>query len=111
MQLRARHVSAGIEIAWIRRTRLGGDLRDGTGSVALAEEREDYALEILSGPAGSAGSTVLRTITTSAPVALYTSAEIAADFGGMPEALSVSLTQISAPIGRGFARTVTLEIT
>jgi hypothetical protein len=110
VHLRARAVAAGIEITWVRRTRLNGDLRDGTGSVPLAESAEAYALDILSGPAGSAGSTVLRTITTTAPIAIYSTADIAADFGTTPITLSVSLAQISATIGRGFARAQTLEI-
>jgi hypothetical protein len=53
---------------------------------------------------------VLRTISTTAPLTIYSNADIAADFGSTPTTLSVSLAQISSTIGRGFARTETLEI-
>ena len=62
--------------------------------------------DILSAP----GGTVLRTITTTSPTATYTNANIAEDFGSIPASLSVSVAQLSATVGRGFARTQTLEI-
>lgn len=107
--LRARQIAAGLEITWIRRTRLNGDLRDGTGTVPLSELEEAYAVDILSAPGGSAGSSVLRTLTSATPSVIYPSAAIAEDFGTIPASLSVSVAQISATVGRGFARTHTLE--
>lgn len=106
VHLRARPVSAGIEISWIRRTRIGGDLRDGTGSVPLAETSEAYEVDILASPGGA----VLRTLRSQTPSTLYASADIAADFATPPSSLSLSVTQISEAIGRGFACVETLEI-
>jgi hypothetical protein len=110
VHLKARLVSTGVEISWARRTRIGGDLRDGTGTVPLSEASEAYALDILSAPPGSAGSTVLRTLTTTVPLTIYSNADIAADFGAAPGSLTLSVAQISAAIGRGFARVETVEI-
>ena len=98
----------GSNFSWIRRTRLGGDLRDGTGTVPLAETVERYEIDILDGPGGA----VLRTLTTDTPSVLYTEADqILADFGAVPARLSVALHQISEAVGRGLPRTTTLEIT
>ncbi|MGS4948040.1 phage tail protein [Meridianimarinicoccus sp. RP-17] len=107
VHLRAVTVADGIALSWVRRTRLGGDLRDDTGTVPLAEAAEAYELDILDGP----GGTVLRTLTSDIPSVLYPSAQIAADFGSAPATLSVSLCQISEAVGRGLPRTTTLEIT
>ncbi|MBX6323946.1 MAG: hypothetical protein IRY94_19185, partial [Rhodospirillaceae bacterium] len=95
-----------IALSWVRRTRLGGELRDGTGIVPLNEDSEAYEVDILSGPAG----TVLRTLSSTGPSVLYANADILADFGAVPTRLTVSVCQLSAQVGRGFARTVTLEI-
>lgn len=100
-------VGGDILLSWIRRTRIGGELRDGTGTVPLGETLEAYEVDILSGP----GGTVLRTLTTSAPGATYTAADITADFGAMPATLSLVICQMSAVLGRGLPRAVTLEIT
>ncbi|MGS4947764.1 phage tail protein [Meridianimarinicoccus sp. RP-17] len=98
---------AGVDIllAWVRRTRIGGDWKDGTGTVPLAEAAESYEVDILGG-----SGAVLRTLTSSAPSVTYTAAQITADLGTMPTTLSVVIYQISDAIGRGFPRAVTLEI-
>ena len=44
-----------ITLSWIRRTRIGGDLRDGTGTVPLAEVSEAYEVDILDGPGARSG--------------------------------------------------------
>ena len=106
------HVTAAlsgsdIDLAWVRRTRVGGDMLPGTGTVPLAEQSEAYEVDILAAPGGS----VKRTLTgLSTPAATYTAAEIAADFGTMPANLSVLVYQISAIVGRGFAREYLVEI-
>ena len=41
-----------VDLAWRRRTRLGGDLLAGTGTVPLNEQSEAYEVDILSGPGG-----------------------------------------------------------
>jgi hypothetical protein len=61
----------------VRRTRIGGGLIDGTGEVPLAEDSEQYDLEILFGNA------VVRVIGgLTSPGYVYTSADQATDFPG-----------------------------
>ena len=67
----------------------------------LAEDSEEYELEILDGPGGA----VLRTetgITTTSFT--YTSGMQSADFGGAQTELSFVVYQISAQVGRGFGQ-------
>ena len=52
-----------------------------------------------------------RTFSSPTPSMIYANADILADFGALPSALSVAVHQMSAVAGRGFARVVTLEIT
>jgi hypothetical protein len=101
------HVAAarrgdGVHISWIRRTRIDGD---GWGvEVPLGEEVEAYTLEILS------GSSVVRAIACSAPLALYGNADELADFGAVQTSLHVRVAQISSTIGAGYAAEVTLAV-
>jgi hypothetical protein len=72
---------ADITLTWVRRTRVGGELKDGFGTVLLAEDTEEYELEVL-GP----DDDVRRTITgLSSPTFTYTAAMQAEDF---PEGVS-----------------------
>jgi hypothetical protein len=91
---------------WARRTRIGGEWKDGAGTVPLAEASEAYEVDILDGPGGA----VKRTLASGVPSATYANADILADFGTMPLQLPVVVYQLSAVIGRGFPRAVTLEI-
>ena len=95
-----------ITISWTRRTRIGGEWKDGAGTVPLAEAAEAYEVDILSGPGGA----VKRTLASTSPQVTYAAADIASDFGAAPANLSVVVYQISAVIGRGFPRAVTVEI-
>jgi hypothetical protein len=97
---------ANISLSWVRRTRIGGELKDGTGLVPLGETSEAYEVDILSAPGGA----VKRTLTATSPNVVYANADILADFGAVPSSLTVTVFQISAVAGRGFPRTVTLEI-
>ncbi|PKP79147.1 MAG: hypothetical protein CVT81_00190 [Alphaproteobacteria bacterium HGW-Alphaproteobacteria-3] len=97
---------ADISLSWVRRTRIGGELKDGTGLVPLGETSEVYEIDILSGPGGA----VKRTLTATSPSVVYANADILADFGAVPAVVSVAVHQMSAVAGRGFPRTVTLEI-
>jgi Putative phage tail protein len=97
---------ANISLSWVRRTRIGGELKDGTGLVPLGETSEAYEIDILAGPGGA----VKRTLTSASPSVVYANADILADFGAVPAAVSVAVHQISAVAGRGFPRTATLEI-
>jgi hypothetical protein len=68
---------SNVTLSWQRRTRVGGELIDGTGEVPLAEDTEAYELEILF------GSSVVRTVTDLTSTSyVYTIAEQAADFPG-----------------------------
>ncbi len=95
-----------ILITWSRRTRIGGELKDGTGTVPLAEASEAYEVDILDEP----GGTVLRTLESASESATYAAADILADFGAMPTNLPVVVYQLSAVVGRGFPRAVTLGV-
>ncbi|MDJ0931836.1 hypothetical protein [Breoghania sp.] len=100
-----RETSGDVTLSWIRRTRLGGDGWEQV-EVPLGEDAEAYELEILA----SAGGTVLRTLSLTSPEANYAAADQIADFGVLPNEISLSLTQISAHVGRGSARRATVHV-
>ncbi|MGK9234767.1 phage tail protein [Inquilinus limosus] len=111
VHVRAAWSGSDIAFSWVRRTRLGGELRDGDFPVPLGEAFERYEVDILSAAGGTGPSgAVLRTLTTDAPTVLYTAAQIAADFGAAPASLRLVVYQISAAVGRGFGREVTLVL-
>ncbi len=95
-----------LDVAPCRRTRIGGELRDGTGDVPLAEASEAYEVDILDGPGGS----VKRTLTSTSPTVTYANADVVADFGSVPSQLSFVVYQMSAAVGRGFPGTFTVEV-
>ena len=75
--------------------------------VPLVEEVEAYEVEILDGVA------VKRTLTASTTSAVYSSADQIADWGGLlapGDTLNIRIFQLSALIGRGAAKTVTLQL-
>lgn len=91
-------VAAGdITLSWSRRTRLSENWL--LGLEPLGEASEAYQVDIYN------GSAVVRTISSTAPAALYTSAQQIADFGSLQASVSVRVYQISASIGRGFPLT------
>ncbi|MDV7402428.1 hypothetical protein RZS08_63995, partial [Arthrospira platensis SPKY1] len=73
----SRNGSGDLTVTWQRRTRIGGDWRDGTGSVPLGEASEAYEVDLLDGPGGP----LIRTLGSSGPSAVYSAAEQTADFG------------------------------
>ncbi len=90
---------ADITLSWVRRTRVGGDLKDGFGTVLLAEDTEEYELEIL-GP----DDEVRRTVTDLTSLSFtYTAAMQAVDFPEGYPASAFVVYQLSAQVGRGFA--------
>jgi hypothetical protein len=98
---------SNVTLSWQRRTRVGGELIDGTGEVPLAEDTEEYELEILDGPGGA----VLRTATgLSDPEFTYTTTMQSADFGMAQTELTFRVYQISAQVGRGFAGEGTVDV-
>ena len=69
---------SNVTLSWQRRTRVGGELIDGSSEVPLAEDTEEYELEILGGPGGA----VLHTEAGITTISLtYTSGMQSADFG------------------------------
>lgn len=97
VHVRATRSSGDLSISWTRRTRTGGDNWD-AAEVPLAEESERYAVDILD------GGDVVRTISATAPAALYSAAEQTADFGAPQSSLSLAIYQLSAVYGRGSAK-------
>lgn len=100
----ARDLGSGdVTIAWLRRTRYGGDAWE-SADVPLNEQSESYDLEVMN------GSSVVRTASAlSSPSYLYTAAAQTADFGALQSSYTIRVYQRSAQIGRGqvAAKTVT----
>ncbi len=90
-----------LAISWIRRTRAGGDGWTAT-EVPLSESSEAYEIDVLN------GSTVVRTLSSSATEAGYSAAQQIADFGTVQPAISVRVYQLSASFGRGSPRAAVL---
>jgi hypothetical protein len=94
----SRNGAGDLTITWQRRTRIGGEWRDGTGSVPLGEASEAYEIDVLDGPAGQ----VFRTLNSIGPTVVYTATEQTADFGAPQATIHLRVVQLSATIGRGF---------
>jgi hypothetical protein len=88
--------SGDVSIAWVRQTRTGGDAWEPV-EVPLGEASEAYRVDILD------GDLVVRTVAILTPTLTYAAAEQAADFGTLPEAISVRVRQVSATEGPGSA--------
>jgi len=97
--------SGDLTIRWLRRSRaLAADSWGGL-EVPLAEELEAYEVEILD------GATVKRVLSTATTSVVYTAADQTADWGGPlgpGDTLDVRIFQLSALVGRGAPKTVTL---
>ncbi|WP_369682760.1 phage tail protein [Roseovarius sp. M141] len=94
-----------LTIRWARRSRALSAASWGAVEVPLIEEVEAYEVEIVD------GATNKRTLTTSTPNVIYTGADQTADWGallGPGDGLDIRIYQLSALIGRGAAKTVTL---
>ena len=94
-----------LTIRWTRRSRSLAADNWGAGEVMLAEDREAYEVEIRDGGA------VKRTLTTTTTNAVYAAAQQTADWGaplGPGDTLDIRIYQLSALIGRGAGKTVTL---
>ena len=68
---------SNVTLSWQRRTRVGGELIDGSGEVPLAEDTEEYELEIL-----FAGAIVRMVEDLTSPSYVYSAANQAVDFPG-----------------------------
>ncbi|MEQ1950705.1 baseplate multidomain protein megatron [Mesorhizobium yinganensis] len=96
VQLRCRTGSGGdLAFSWIRRGRIDADDWAAT-DIPLGEEREEYRIDV-SGPGGP----VVRSDTVSVPSWTYTGGDIAADFGGMPAEIDITVRQLSLSAGWG----------
>jgi hypothetical protein len=102
---RAARTPGDFVIRWIRRTRaLSADSWNSV-EVPLDEETEAYEVEILD------GATVKRTLTTGTPSVTYIAAQQISDFGallGPGDTLDIRVCQLSALVGRGAPKPVTL---
>jgi hypothetical protein len=54
------------------------------------------------------GATVVRTLSASAPAAIYTAAQQVADFGSAQASVPVRVVQLSTAIGRGTPTVATI---
>jgi hypothetical protein len=102
VHLRGTRVDGSVRISWVRRTRRDGDSW-AAGDVPLGEEREAYAVDILS------GSAVVRTFNVNEPTVLYPAADELADFGALQASITVSVAQLSTTVGRGFPAMAVLQ--
>jgi hypothetical protein len=94
-----------LMIRWTRRSRALSADSWGAVGVTLGEETEAYEVEILD------GAVVRRLLASTTTSVLYTAADQTADWGaplGPGDSLSIRIYQLSALIGRGAAKTVTL---
>jgi len=102
---RGPRTAGDLTIRWTRRSRaLAADSWGGL-EVPLAEELEAYEVEILD------GATVKRVLSTATISAVYASAQQTADWGSPlapGDSLTVRIFQLSALVGRGAPKTVTL---
>jgi hypothetical protein len=93
-------------ISWTRRSRALAADSWTAPEVPLAEEAEAYEVEILD------GSMVKRTLAATTTNVTYTATQQTADWGallGPGDALDVRIFQLSALVGRGAAKSVTLQ--
>jgi len=93
-------------IRWTRRSRALSADSWGTVDAPLAEEAEAYEVEILD------GATVKRVLGTATTSAVYTAADQTTDRGaplGPGDSLTIRIFQLSALIGRGAPKTITLS--
>jgi hypothetical protein len=98
-----RDQSNNLTVTWVRRTRVGGELRDLTGDVPLGEASETYEVEFLN------GNTVVRTVTSlTSPTVTYSATQQTTDGITPGNPVGVRVYQMSALVGRGIpgSRTV-----
>ncbi len=102
---RTPRAAGDLTIRWTRRSRaLAADSWSGL-EVPLGEELEAYEVEILD------GATVKRVLGTATTSVVYTAADQTADWGallGPGDTLDIRISQLSALVGRGAPKTVTL---
>lgn len=103
VHVRARRDGDDIKISFVRRTRVDGD-NWAPVEIPLGETQEHYEIDILD------GGSVIRTLSTDTPNVTYGEADRVADGISLPGSLMLSVSQISETVGRGYPRTVTLQV-
>jgi hypothetical protein len=93
-----------IDISWIRRGRIDADSWL-AADIPLGEETEAYQVDI----APAEGDTV-RSVTVSSPMWSYAAGAVAEDFPVPPEAVRVTVRQVSAAVGPGLPASVTFPL-
>jgi hypothetical protein len=101
VQVRGEFSNGDLTFRWVRRTRIGGDGWEQT-EVPLGEESEAYEVDIMD------GATVVRTLSASSPMVIYTAAQQTADFGAPQPNYSMRVCQLSSIFGRGQEREVVI---
>jgi hypothetical protein len=96
-----RSLDGDIDLVWIRRTRTAGDSW-ALAEVPLGEAEERYGIDILD------GNSVKRSLTSMTTAIRYAAADQIADFGSIQGAVTVRIAQLSATMGRGHSRTLTV---
>lgn len=99
---RARRQPEGVEISFIRRTRINGDAWD-IAEAPLGETVPAFEADITT-PAG------IRLLKSATDSFLYPAPQEIADFGAPQRQISLSLYQLSEIAGRGFPLSLTLTI-
>ncbi len=97
----SRDGSDNLTIDWIRRDRIDGEWRDNV-DVGLSEDSEAYEVDVMN------GATVERTISVTTNQASYTAAQQTTDFGSTQSSVTVKIYQMSAVVGRGYEKEVTV---
>jgi hypothetical protein len=92
-----------VTFGWVRQTRIGGDAWEPV-EVPLGESGEAYAVTILD------GDDPVRTIDAVTPAATYSAADQIADFGELPDEISVAISQVSQTEGAGLSATRSLIV-
>jgi len=100
VHLRGQTLAHGLELSWIRCTRIDGDIWDGV-EVPLGEDSESYLVRV------SKSGLQVREDTVSDPTWTYPAAEISSEIGS--GAYEVSVAQISARFGPGPAEVLQLS--
>ena len=97
----SRDGGGNLTLTWARRTRWHGEWLDEI-DIPLFEAEESYQVDILK------NSAVVRTLTARTTTTSYSAADQTMDFGTTQSVLSVSIYQMNATIGRGYAGTATV---
>lgn len=102
--LNGNRTSNDWNLAWIRRTRVGGEWRD-LVDATLGETTESYEIDIYSDGTYTVLKRTISSITTSAT---YTSAQQITDFGSNQSTLYLKIYQLSSVVGRGYPLTTSI---